>query len=352
MARILIVDDERSIRVTLCEFLRPDGHHCDAAADADEALTLHERNAYDVIVSDIIMPRTTGIQLLEQVRKQDAATQIIIMTGEPTVDTAVLAVQKGANDYRTKPIRKDAFLKTVQNALKVKQLINEKQALEAENRRYQKDLEETIERRTGELQKNMQGVIYLLSSVVEVRDPYTAGHQRRVGNLAVKIAEKMNLDKQSIDYLRISGYIHDIGKIVIPAEILTKPGDLSQLEMEMIKLHPSKGYEMLAKVNLPDVIAETIYQHHERCDGSGYPRGLDKSTLSRESKILIVADVVEAMMSHRPYRPARGLMAAIGEIRENAGRLYDIEVVEACCDLFLNDNYEIDEREHPILFPL
>ena len=151
-----------------------------AAADADEALTLHERNAYDVIVSDIIMPRTTGIQLLEQVRKQDAATQIIIMTGEPTVDTAVLAVQKGANDYLTKPIRKDAFLKTVQNALKVKQLINEKQALEAENRRYQKDLEETIERRTGELQKNMQGVIYLLSSVVEVRDPYTAGHQRRV----------------------------------------------------------------------------------------------------------------------------------------------------------------------------
>jgi len=352
MARILIVDDERSIRATLCEFLRPDGHHCDSAVDVEEALTLHSDNPYDIIVSDIIMPRITGIHLLERVRADSKPVQVIIMTGEPTVDTAVLAVQKGANDYLTKPIRKDDFLKAVQNALKVKRLIDEKQMLEAENRRYQKNLEETVELRTAELQKNMQGIIYLLSSVVEVRDPYTAGHQRRVGNLAVVIGKKMKLDKQAIEYLRISGYIHDIGKIVIPAEILTKPGVLSPLEMEMIKLHPTKGYEMLDKVNLPDIIADTIYQHHERCDGSGYPQGLDKRSISMESKILIVADVVEAMMSHRPYRPARGLMAAIEEIRENAGRLYDKEVVDTCCQIFLNDHYEIDDREHPILFPL
>lgn len=352
MGHVLIVDDERSIRLTLCEFLRSEGHTCDGAADAVEALEMHRTKCYDVIVTDIIMPRTTGIQLLDEVRRTDPSVQILIMTGEPTVDTAVQAVQKGANDYLTKPIRKETFLRVVKSALQVKLLLDEKKELEADNRRYQKDLEETIVRRTGELQKNMQGVIYLLSSVVEVRDPYTAGHQRRVGNLAVAIGEKMCLAKNEIEYLRISGYIHDIGKIVIPAEILTKPGQLSPLEMEMIKLHPAKGYEMLDKVNLPDIIAETIYQHHERCDGSGYPRGLVRNGISREAKILIVADVVEAMMSHRPYRPARGLMAAIGEVRENAGRLYDPDVVDVCCDLFLNDNYEIDDREHPILFPL
>ena len=198
----------------------------------------------------------------------------------------------------------------------------------------------------------MQGIISLLSSVVEARDPYTAGHQRRVGNLSAAIGEKMKLDEKVIENIRMIGYIHDIGKIAIPAEILSKPGHLTALEFQMIKTHPFSGYEMLMRVDLPKNIGETIYQHHERCDGSGYPRGLTKDEISMEAQILMIADVVEAMMSHRPYRPALGLNHALEEIQRNAGTLYNPEVVKACITLFRDSDYTLDDREHEIDFQI
>lgn len=198
----------------------------------------------------------------------------------------------------------------------------------------------------------MQGTISLLTTVVEARDPYTAGHQRRVGNLSAAIAEKMNLESQKADFVRIIGYIHDIGKILIPTEILSKPGALNSIEMEMIKNHPLSGYEMLTNIDLPSIIGETIYQHQERCDGSGYPRGLCEHEISVEAKIIMVADVVEAMMSHRPYRPALGLKAALQELERNAGVLYDQHVAYQCIELFNRDQYIIDDSEYPASFPL
>jgi HD-GYP domain-containing protein (c-di-GMP phosphodiesterase class II) len=139
---------------------------------------------------------------------------------------------------------------------------------------------------------------------------------------------------------------------MIPSEILSKPGSIRPIEMEMIRNHALYGYEMLSRVDLPEFIAQTIYQHHERCDGSGYPRGLTAEEIFPETRILIVADVVEAMMSHRPYRPALGLDAALLEIRQNAGKLYDRRVVDACIELFEKDHYTIDDVEHNIYFPL
>jgi putative nucleotidyltransferase with HDIG domain len=198
----------------------------------------------------------------------------------------------------------------------------------------------------------MKGVIYLLSSVVEARDPYTAGHQRRVGNLSAAIAEKMSMKKETVDLVRTIGYIHDIGKISIPAEILTKPGRLTPLEMEMIKIHAHKGYEMLAKVNLPEKIGQAIYEHHERYNGSGYPNGIKDHEISEEAKILIVADVVEAMISHRPYRPALGLDVALEEIERQAGIYYNPDVVAACISLFRDDHYNIEDEEKLINIPI
>ncbi|HVI39225.1 MAG TPA: HD domain-containing phosphohydrolase, partial [Anaerovoracaceae bacterium] len=278
--------------------------------------------------------------------------QIIIMTGEPTVETAVKAVKHGANDYLTKPINRDILLKAVSHAEQIKMLNDEKIALEEQNQLYQRELEATVLERTNALQNALQGIISLLSSVVEARDPYTAGHQRRVGNLSAAIADKMNLSSQIVETIRIIGYIHDIGKIVIPTEILSKPGALNSLEMQMIGNHPLSGYEMLMKVDLPGLIGEIIYQHHERCDGSGYPRGLSDNDINIEAKIIMVADVVEAMMSHRPYRPALGLEAALQEIRQNAGIRYDTDVVAKCMELFYKDHYTVDDSEHPISFPL
>jgi len=231
-------------------------------------------------------------------------------------------------------------------------MIDDKAALEMQNQRYRKNLEEMVEKKTIELQKAMQSIISLLAGVVEVRDPYTAGHQRRVGNLAAAIANRMGLDENCIRRIRVIGYIHDIGKIVIPIEILSKPGKLSQLEMAIIRTHPIEGHDMLHRVDLPEYIGETVLQHHERCDGSGYPRGLTERNISTEARVLMVADVVEAMMSHRPYRPALGLEAALAEIRQNAGKLFSVDVVLACVALFEEDRYELEETDYHSGLPI
>jgi putative two-component system response regulator len=352
MSRVLVVDDEKSIRDTLCMFLKKEGFDAESAPDATVALQMFDYMEFDVVLTDIIMPRLSGMELLSNIRKNSQTVQIIIMTGEPTVDTAVEAVRNGANDYLSKPINKESLIKAVKKAVQIKQLHDEKAALEKQNQLYQRTLEEMVDQRTQELSSAMQSIISLLSTVVEVRDPYTAGHQVRVGNLSAAVAKKMNLSDKTIDFVRIIGYIHDIGKIVIPTEMLSKPGILSSLEMQMIKNHPVYGYEMITKVNLPALIGETILQHHERCNGSGYPNAIKNDEISIEAKILMVADVVEAMMSHRPYRPALGLRAALEEIKQNAGILYDPQIVNVCFDLFEKDNYEIDGEEYKISFPI
>lgn len=352
MGKILVVDDEKSIRITLCEFLKNEGFIADSAPDAVVACSMIEEEKYDVVITDIIMPRISGMDLLSTIRKTSQTLQVIIMTGEPSVDTAIRAVQSGANDYLTKPINKETLLKTVRNAVNIKKLGDEKTALERENKYYQKQLEELVDNRTRSLQNVMQGIVYLLTSVVEARDPYTAGHQLRVGNLSAAIAEKLCLSRETIDLMRTIGYIHDIGKISVPAEILSKPGKLSPLEMEMIKIHAMKGYEMISKANLPEIIGKAIYQHHERANGSGYPNGIKEYDITDEAKILTVADVVEAMVSHRPYRPALGLETALAEIERNAGVLYSEKVVTACIQLFQEDAYSIEDAEMNVHIPL
>lgn len=350
MPHVLVVDDEKSIRMTLCAFLEKEGYTTFTASDAISALHMLEEREFDVILTDIIMPRISGIDLLSSIRTISSSVQVIIMTGEPTVDTAVKAVQQGANNYLSKPINKEELLKAVAQAMQIKLLHDEKKRLETENYLYQRNLEDMVEQKSRELHRAMQSIISLLSSVVEVRDPYTAGHQLRVGNLSAQIALRLGLSRKVVDSVRIVGYIHDIGKIVIPTEILSKPGRLSPLEMQMIREHPTFGHEMLSQVDLPDIIAETVLMHHERCDGSGYPRGIRGKDMPIETKILMVADVVEAMMSHRPYRPALGLDAALEEIEKNAGGRYNAEVSKACIALFRSDRYTIDGEQHDISF--
>jgi PAS domain S-box-containing protein/putative nucleotidyltransferase with HDIG domain len=179
-----------------------------------------------------------------------------------------------------------------------------------------------------------EGVIAALALTVETRDPYTTGHQQRVGELAAAMALDMGLGKERAEGLRVAGMLHDVGKIKIPAEILSKPGLLSTMEFELIKEHAQAGYEILAAIHFPWPVAEMTRQHHERQDGSGYPRGLTGEDILPEARILAVADVVEAMASHRPYRPALGLEAALAEVRAGAGVRFDADAVAACEQVF------------------
>ncbi len=194
--------------------------------------------------------------------------------------------------------------------------------------------EEKLQYTLESLRKAFNTIIRVMISAVEIRDPYTAGHQTRSSNLARSIATEMELSQDKIEGLRMAGSIHDIGKLSIPAEILSKPTKLSELEFSMIKEHAQNGYEILKKVESPWPLAEIVYQHHERMDGSGYPRNLKGDDILMEARILAVADVVESMASHRPYRPAQGFELALGEIEKNKGILYDPEVVDACLRLF------------------
>lgn len=187
----------------------------------------------------------------------------------------------------------------------------------------------------------LAGTIQAIAVTVEKRDPYTAGHQRRVANLSVAIALELGLAEDRITGLRLGATIHDIGKIYVPAEILTRPGDLSPMEFEFIKTHPQVGFDIMKDVNLPWPVAEMIYQHHEHLDGSGYPRGLAGDAILLEARILTVSDVTEAMMSHRPYRAALGLDAALADIVKYRGIYYDPVVVDACLRLFREKGYSL-----------
>ncbi len=219
---------------------------------------------------------------------------------------------------------------------------------------YQNELERLVEQRTAELveahkalqesyaklKETFDGIVQTMTKLVEFRDPYTAGHQERVAKLAVAIARRMGLDEDTVEAVRPAAVVHDIGKIYVPAEILTKPGRLSEIEFMLIKNHSAAGYEILRSINFPWDIATIVRQHHERLDGSGYPDGISGDDIRIEARIIAVADVVEAISSHRPYRPALGLDVAIDEIQKGAGRLYDPAVVKACVEVLRSGKFE------------
>jgi len=210
--------------------------------------------------------------------------------------------------------------------------------------------EEEIRRGYEKLRKTIDGIVQAMSLTVEARDPYTAGHQRRVAELAAAIADEMGLDEQQIEGIRMAGVIHDLGKIYVPSEILSKPGKITDAEFNIIKMHPLVGYDILKTIDFPWPIAQIVHQHHERMDGSGYPQGLTGDDILIEARIMAVADVVEAMASHRPYRPALGIDVALDEIRKNRGRYYDPDAADACLRLFDEKGYRIETKADTLLF--
>lgn len=191
------------------------------------------------------------------------------------------------------------------------------------------------------LRRNLTGTIDAMSRTVETRDPYTAGHQKRTTNIAEDIARAMGLNQKQLDGIRMAGVIHDLGKICIPAGILSKPGKISRSEFSLIKDHPQTGYDILKDIDFNTPVADIVLQHHERLDGSGYPFGLDGDDILIEAKVIGVADVIEAMASHRPYRPALGIDIAIDEIKNNRSVIYAPEVVDAAVNLFSDSDYKI-----------
>jgi PAS domain S-box-containing protein len=207
-----------------------------------------------------------------------------------------------------------------------------------------KQAENNMQQGMERLQKAIEGIINVIVTVVEARDPYTSGHQKRVAKLAQAIAVEMGLSSQQIEGIRMAGVIHDLGKISIPTEILSMPRKLTDIEFSLVKAHSELGYTILKDIEFPWPIAQMILQHHEKINGTGYPQGLKGDHIMLEARILVIADVVEAMASYRPYRPALGIEAALEEIEKNKGLLYDPEVVDACLKLFREKGFQFEKE--------
>lgn len=197
-----------------------------------------------------------------------------------------------------------------------------------------------LEKTIATLRMALEGAIQTLTIASEVRDPYTAGHQRRVTDLAISIAQEMGLAENIVAGIRMAGLIHDIGKLAVPAEILSKPSKINDLEFQLVKTHPEVGYDILKNIDFPWPVADIVLQHHERMNGSGYPRKLKRPDILIEARIINVADVVEAMASHRPYRPSLGIEKSLEQISKNRDILYDDEVVDACLRLFRENRFK------------
>ncbi|HBU69334.1 MAG TPA: two-component system response regulator [Elusimicrobia bacterium] len=276
----------------------------------------------DIILSDYTLPSFNGRIALEVARANCPEVPFIFVAGTLGEELAIELLKSGATDY----ILKNKLTKLVPA---VKRAVTEKEERE-ERRKAEVSLQETVKK----LRAMTEGTIQALSITTEIRDPYTAGHQRRVAILASAIAMNMGLDHETVDGILFAGTIHDLGKIKVPSSILNKSSKLSAAEFELLKTHPQAAYDILKVIDFPWPIADIILQHHERLDGSGYPAGLKSKAIRQESKIIMVADVVESMAFARPYRPALGLEKAFDEILQNQGSLYDRDACDVCMKLF------------------
>jgi len=312
---ILVVDDDEAVGRMIQRLCRKNGYDCSLASSGKEALKLLEKEKVDVVITDIVMPGMDGMELTKRV-KDRYDSDVIIMTGFAEEYAYDQAIEVGGSDFLCKPVNPKEL------TIRLGRVLRERTVLSA------------LHRSMAQLQEVLEGAIHTIVMAVEAKDPYTSGHQRRTADLACAIAANMGLQEDQIRGIRMAGLIHDVGKIAVPSEILSKPSKLSDVEFALIKTHPSVGYEILKGINFPWPVAEIAYQHHERMDGSGYPRGLKGEEILLGARIMTVADVVEAMASHRPYRPALGIDKALEEIQKNRGVLYDPEVADACLRVF------------------
>lgn len=354
--RILIVDDIEENLYLLESLLKGSGYEVVAAKDGVEALNKLKEKSIDIIISDILMPKMDGFQFCRECKKDDSFKNIPFLFYTATYTEKKdeeFALSLGVEKFIVKPQEPEVLLnilKEVSEAHKKGTLITPKEPVKEEeiylaeyNERLIKKLEKKVldlEKSEKRLRKTIEDTIYTIGKIAETRDPYTSGHQKNVSQIATFIAQEMKLPQDKIKGIRIASLVHDIGKISLPAEILNKPIKLSEMEYGLIKEHSQVGYDVLKSIEFPWPVAQITLQHHEKLNGSGYPQGLKGEDILLEARIIGVADVIDAMSSHRPYRPAWGIDKALEEISKNKGIFYDPEVVDASIRLFKEKEFK------------
>lgn len=319
--KVLMVEDNpgdaRLVQLLLAEV---GGFDLTWKQDMHEAAQWLSENQPDAVLLDLSLPDSQGVATIDAMRRVAPDVAVVVFTGLNDEAVGVAAVKRGCQDYLVKG-QGDG------------QLIGRTLTYAVERKAIERERQQAAERMKRVLLQTVKAV----SLTLEMRDPYTAGHQRRVAQLATAIGERLGFDADRLEGLHTGALIHDLGKINVPSDFLSRPGKLSAAAFGVIKSHPDVGAEIVDGIDFPWPVSQMIRQHHERLDGSGYPDGLKGDAIILEARILAVADVVEAISSHRPYRPSLGLDAALKEIQDKAGSHYDPAVVQACIAI-IHDN--------------
>lgn len=327
--RILVVDDEEPIREIVASMLGAAGYRCKQAGSGMEALAvLASGDEFELMLSDLMMADLDGIGLLERTKEKYPDMPVVMVTAVHDISVALAAIRNGAYDYLLKPFEREQLLNTVSRAL-------ENRRLKVENRTYQTNLESLVKARTEQLQATVRELersyditLEALGDALDLKDRETEGHSRRVTLFTIAIAQAMGLPREQITVIARGAFLHDIGKMAIPDNILNKPGKLEPQEMAIMKEHAYHGYQIVKKIPFLADAAEIVYSHQEWFNGEGYPRHLRGEEIPLGARIFSVADTFDAITSDRIYRPAQSYSAARAEISRFSGRQFDPEIVK------------------------
>lgn len=327
--RILVVDDEEAIREIVTSMLVSVNYQCREAASGLEALAmLNSGEEFELMLSDLMMAELDGIGLLERTKEKFPDMPVVMVTAVHDISVALAAIRNGAYDYLLKPFEREQLLATVRRAL-------ENRRLKMENRAYQTNLESLVAARTEQLRKAMTDLersydvtLEALGDALDLKDAETEGHSKRVTAYTIAIARALGLPKEDISVIARGAFLHDIGKMAIPDNILRKPGKLTHEETLIMREHCYRGYQMLRKIPFLSEACDIVYSHQERFDGTGYPRGLQGDEIPLGARIFSLADTLDAITCDRPYRKAQSLDAARAEIKRCSGTQFDPDIVE------------------------
>jgi putative nucleotidyltransferase with HDIG domain len=328
ISRILVVDDETHVRAMMGSTLERQGYEVQLASSGREALETLELNSFDLVLTDIVMQDVNGIALLEQIHAQHPNLPVVMVTAIHDISVAIDSMRRGAYDYLLKPFEREHLLNTVRRAM------DHRHALE-ENQNYQQSLEQMVRARTEMLRHAMEDLehsydvtLEALGDALDLKDSETEGHSKRVTAYTIALARAMGIPPAEIKVIARGAFLHDVGKMAIPDEILRKPGSLTPEEQVVMREHTTRGYNMLRKIPFLAGAAEIVYCHQEHYDGSGYPRGIRDREIPIGARIFAVGDTLDAITSDRPYRKARTFDAAREEILRCSGTQFDPAVVE------------------------
>ena len=336
---LLVIDDEAIVRNSLVSILRKSGYPCTTASSVKEGIKQLKKKEFSLVLSDLRMGDGTGLDIIDHIKKNYPQTLVILLTGFASLDTAMLALRKGAYDYLTKPYKVEVLLHTVERSL-------EKRRHAMENERLRSELEQAY-----------YMTIKALAAAIDAKDRYTLGHSDRVMQYSLDIAKELNNSPDAnlhmdLNLIQYASLIHDIGKIGIRDNILVKPGKLTAKEYSQIRLHPLVGYEILKEVQYMEEVKLIIRHHHEWYDGTGYPDGLKGNEIPIGSTIIAVADAYDAMTSERPYRHRMTHRQAIQELTLYSGKQFSPLIVELFCSIYRNQpHFSSNARHEMYIYP-